>query len=91
MSRPVRIIRNIAIGLAALVVLIVATVLIVVHTSGFQGWAKDKIVAAISEGTGGRTEVGSISLDVTHMHARLTNLVIHGTEPPGAAPFVHVA
>ncbi len=74
-----------------MLILIVATVLIVVHTSGFQGWAKDKIVAAIAEGTGGRTEVGSVSLDVTHMHARLTNLVIHGTEPAGAAPFVHVA
>jgi len=91
MSRPARIVRNVAIGLAVALILIWVAALIVLRTARFQGWARDRIVAAIAEGTGGAAEIGSFALDVSHMHARIANLVIHGTEPAGAAPFVRVA
>src|SRR5579883_972526 len=90
MSRQMVIIRNIAIGAAALVILAVAALLIVIRTEWFRSYVREKIVAAIQEGTGGVTEIGSFTFDASHLHARLTGLVIHGTEPPGAPPFVRV-
>ncbi len=91
MSRRARIVRNAAIGLAVSVVTVIGAALLIVHTSRFQEWARQKIVAAIAEATGGKTEIGSLVLDAAHLHARITNLVIHGSEPSGTAPFVRVA
>src|SRR5579872_1625791 len=91
MSRRVRIIRNIAIGLAALIVVLVAAALIVVHTDRFQNYVREKIITALQEGTGGKTEIGSFNFDAAHLRARITNLVIHGSEPAGSAPFARVA
>ena len=91
MSRPARMVRNIAIGVGALTILIALAVLILVNTSGFQNWTKEKVEAAIAEGTGGRTEIGSFALDLAHLRVRVGALVIHGSEPADAAPFVRVA
>ncbi|HEY7389650.1 MAG TPA: translocation/assembly module TamB domain-containing protein [Bryobacteraceae bacterium] len=86
-----KIVRNIAIGVAALILLLVVGALIVVQTSPFRNYVRQKIVAAIQEGTGGVTEVGSFTFDISKLHAHLTDLVIHGSEAAGAAPFVRVA
>ena len=91
MSRTVRIIRNVMAVSAAALVLLAGAAVIVLHTAWFQNWVRGKIVAAIADGTGGKTEIGSFSLDVFHLRARIQDLVIHGTEPPTAAPFVRVA
>jgi len=91
MSRRMKIIRNIAIGLAALIVVAVATALMVVRTDRFRNYVKEKIITAIQEGTGGATQIGSFAFDATRLHARVTDLVIHGTEPAGSAPFARVA
>jgi translocation and assembly module TamB len=91
MSRTGRIVRNIAIGLAALIVLAVVAGLIVVRTQRFQYYVKQKIVAAITSSTGGVTEIGSFTFDPTQLRAHVENLVIHGTEPAGAPPFLRVA
>src|SRR4051794_22216348 len=91
MSRPVRILRNIAIGLVALIVVGVVAGLIVTRTQRFQEYVKQKIIAAITSGTGGVTEIGSFTFDPSHLRAHVENLVIHGTEPAGSAPFLRVA
>ncbi len=91
MSRAARIVRQVTIGLSVGVVLILAAALLILRTARFQDWTKEKIAAAIAEGTGGKTEIGSFSLDVPHMQVRIRDLVIHGTEPPTAAPFVRVS
>src|SRR5882762_9177843 len=91
MSRTGRILRNIGIGLAAIILIVVVAGLIVVRTQRFQEYVKQKIIAAITSGTGGKTEIGSFSFDPSHLSAHVENLVIHGTEPAGAAPFLRVA
>ncbi|HTX36983.1 MAG TPA: translocation/assembly module TamB domain-containing protein [Bryobacteraceae bacterium] len=91
MSRAARIVRNTAIGVALVVVAVIGAALLIVHTSRFQDWARQRIVAAVAEATGGKTEIGSLVLDAAHLHARIANLVIHGSEPSGTAPFVRIA
>jgi translocation and assembly module TamB len=90
MSRGGKIIRNIAIGVAALIVILLVGTLILIQTNSFRNYLREKIVAAIQDGTGGVTEIRSFAFDVSKLHARLTGLVIHGSEPAAAAPFVRV-
>ncbi|HVW85119.1 MAG TPA: hypothetical protein VHB50_10585, partial [Bryobacteraceae bacterium] len=91
MTRTTRIIRNIAIGIGALLVLLIVSVLVVVHTDWFRNYVREKIIAATEDGTGGRVEIGSFNFDVSDLRAVVTNFVIHGTEPAGAPPFVQAA
>ncbi len=86
-----KIARRIAIGLAAFVVLLTAAVLIVVQTDWFRNYVREQIISATEDSVGGRVEIGSFDLDVRHLSAVITNFVIHGSEPSGAAPFVQVA
>jgi len=90
-SRSVRILRNIGIGLAGFIVLLVVAVLVVVHTDWFRNFVRQEIVTQTQDATGGRVEVGSFDFDVSHLRAVVTNFVIHGKEPASAAPFVRVA
>ncbi|HEU5021579.1 MAG TPA: hypothetical protein VFT60_06800, partial [Bryobacteraceae bacterium] len=90
MSRGWRIARNIAIGLAALIVLIIAGASIVAHTDWFANFARQKIMAAIEDSTGGRTEVGAFRFNESHLQATVDNLTIHGLEPADDAPFVRI-
>ncbi len=90
MSRVSRIVRNIAIGLAGLVIFVIAVASIVIHTDWFANFVRGKIVAAIEDSTGGRTEVGAFRFDESYLEATVDNLTIHGLEPAGAAPFVQV-
>ena len=91
MSRRVRILRNIGIGLAGLIVLLILAVVIVVHTGWFRNFVRQEIITQTQDATGGRVEVGSFDLDLSHLRAVVTNFVIHGKEPASAAPFVRVA
>jgi translocation and assembly module TamB len=88
MSRRARIFRNIAIGLAAFFVVVVAAVLMVSRTQWFRDFVKQKIIAAAEDGTGGRAEIGSFTFDPLHLRAMITGFVIHGNEPACAAPYL---
>ncbi|HVW08366.1 MAG TPA: translocation/assembly module TamB domain-containing protein [Bryobacteraceae bacterium] len=90
MSRGWKIARNVAIGLAAFAVLVIVAASIVVHTGWFETFVRGKIIAAIEDGTGGRTEVGDFRFNESHLEANVDNLTIHGLEPADAAPFVHI-
>ena len=91
MTRTHRILRNAAIGLLAFIVLLTVTTLIVVQTDWFRNYVREQIITATEDGTGGKVEIGSFKLDVSHLRAVITDFVIHGTEPAGAAPFVRAA
>ncbi|HLG97016.1 MAG TPA: translocation/assembly module TamB domain-containing protein [Bryobacteraceae bacterium] len=86
MTRGWRITRNIAIAVAALVVVAVVAVILTVRTVWFQSYVKEKIISATEDSTGGRVEVGTFQFDWQHLRAVVTGFVIHGTEPAGAAP-----
>jgi translocation and assembly module TamB len=90
MTRRERILRNAGIGIAALLVVAVVLVLVVVRTSWFGDYVRRKIVSSIEDSTGGRVEVGSFAFDESHLRATIGNLVIHGTEPSTAPPFVSI-
>ena len=91
MTRPMRILRNVAIGLLVLVMLVAVTGVLVVRTQWFRDYVRQKIVTATEEATGGRVAVGSFSFDWTHLSAAVTNLVIHGSEPAGSPPYLSAA
>ena len=91
MSRPIRILRNVGIGLAGFILIALVAALIVVQTSWFRNFVREKIISATEEGTGGRVEVGSFSFGSKALEAVVTDFVIHGKEPTGAAPFVRAA
>jgi translocation and assembly module TamB len=91
MTRPWRIVRNIAAVLAGLVLLAVVAGIPVVRTQWFRNYVRQKIVAAVEDGTGGRVEVGSLALDWMPLRAVVTNVVIHGNEPAGTPPYLSAA
>src|SRR5438477_12569122 len=91
MSRPMRILRNVAIGLGAFVVLLVFAAIVVVQTDWFRNYVRQKIITATEEGTGGKVDLASFSFRPLRLEAVVTNFVIHGKEPQGAAPWVKVA
>src|SRR5579884_1260310 len=88
MSRPMRILRNIGIGLAALIVVVVIAAIVIVRTDWFRSWVAQKIVTETEAATGGTVTVGSFSFEWSHLRAIVTDFVIHGNEPAGAAPFL---
>ena len=91
MSRPMKIVRNVAIVLGSLAFVLVAAALIVSQTDWFRNYVKQKIIASTEDSLGGRVEVGSFHFDARRLHAEVADFVIHGNEPAGAAPFVRVA
>ncbi len=91
MSRPVKILRNTGIGVAAMIVLVVLAALIIVHTGWFRETVQRKIIRSTEEATGGKVSLGAFDFDESHLRASITNFVIRGKEPAGAAPFLRVA
>src|SRR5205085_11205590 len=88
MSKPARIIRNIAIGVVALLIVLTAAAILVVQTDWFRAYVKQKIITSTEDSTGGRVDLDSFAFDWRHMRAVVTGFVIHGNEPVGAAPFL---
>jgi translocation and assembly module TamB len=90
MKIPQHILRRIAVGLMAFTVLSTVAVLVIIHTDWFRNYVREQIVTATQDSVGGKVEIGSFNLDVSHLSAVITDFTIHGTEPAGAAPFVNV-
>jgi len=88
MSKPARIVRNIAFGVAALLIVVIVAAVYVVQTDWFRANVKEKIIVSTEESTGGKVDVDSFSFDWRQMRAVVTGFVIHGSEPAGAAPFL---
>src|ERR1700693_5920280 len=88
MSKPARIIRTIAIAVAALLIVVIVAAVYVIQTDWFRAYVKQKIIVSTEESTGGKVDVESFSFDWRQMRAVVTGFVIHGSEPAGAAPFL---
>src|SRR5690242_14128347 len=91
MTRPWRIARNIGIGLAGLIAVVVVAAILIVQTDWFRNFVRGKIIAATEEGTGGRVEVGSVSFSPRALEGIISDFIIHGKEPAAAAPFVRIS
>lgn len=86
MTRFKRILLWIVASLAGLILLLGITAVVVVRTAWFRNYVRNEIVTYAEQSTGGVVELKSFGFDWTHLHANLTGFVLHGTEPPGAAP-----
>jgi hypothetical protein len=62
-----------------------------IHTAWFASLVRGRIVSALQKNTGGRTELGAFSFNPDTLHAKISRLVIHGTEPASAPPLLTVA
>ena len=93
--RPPRLSRNEALaeetvdrrrGVLRLLPAVLAAALVTVQTSWFHDYVRDKMVAAIENATGGKSEIGGYSLDWKTLRAQVNGFVLHGSEPSGALP-----
>ena len=91
MSRPARIIRNAAIALGVLIVVLGIAAILIVRSAWFQDYLKRTIIASTEDSTGGKAEIGTFHFDGRHLTAVATDFVIHGTEQAGADPLLRAA
>ena len=88
MSRGRKIAAIIIGSLAALAVIVFVAVIIIVQTNWFRNMVREKIVTAVEESTGGKVDIASFAFDWRHLRAQVRGFVIHGLEPPTAAPLL---
>ena len=58
------------------------------RTPDFDRRVRTEVVKVLEDSTGGRVEIGHISVDLWHLGIEVDNLVIHGLEGPGQAPYL---
>src|SRR6185437_374526 len=81
-----KILARIGIGIAAVLVLLIVSAIVIVQTNWFKSFVREKIVSAVEDATGGKVDLKSFAFSWTNLQATIADLTIHGTEPPGSAP-----
>jgi translocation and assembly module TamB len=61
-----------------------------VNTNSFQQWVRRRVVTSVEKMTGGRVELGELHTIPFRLRVDARNVTIHGQEPAGQAPFLHV-
>jgi translocation and assembly module TamB len=84
MSRTKRILLWIGGGLLGLILILFVTGIAIVRTDWFRSMVREKIVAAVKTGTGGRTRL--VQFRWAHLRAQIHDFVLHGLEPQDGAP-----
>jgi translocation and assembly module TamB len=81
-------------GLAAIIVLLIGTVVTLVllldHNEGFRHSILAKVEKSVRESTGARLEVRDFNLRLSNLSLDLYNVVVHGTEPDASKPLMAV-
>jgi len=81
-------------SLAAIIVLLVGTVVTLVflldHNEGFRQKILAKVENSVRESTGARLEVRDFNLRLSNLSLDLYNVVVHGTEPDPSQPLMAV-
>ena len=90
MSKPKKILVTIAASVAGLVLLLIVAAIIVLQTSWFANFVRDKVISLAEDSTGAVVQIGSVQFDLSHLTLRMRNVVLHGTEPKTAAPLLRV-
>src|SRR5215475_5909296 len=84
-----RITKSIVLG-GLLLALAASLLLWYAKTRAFERWVRLRLVAAIENATGGRAELGRFHLIPLRFAIAIDDLTIHGREPAGDVPLVHV-
>ncbi len=77
-------------SVVGLILILVIAAVIVLKSSWFANFAKEKTVAEIETATGGVATIRSFEFDLSHLTLRIHDFVLHGTEPKTAAPLLSV-
>lgn len=91
MSRPVRILRSIAIAVVAVIAVLAMAAVLIVQSAWFQNYLKQTLIADVDDSTGGRAEIGTFYFELLHFSAVSTDFVLHGTEPAATPPLLRAA
>ena len=75
-------------SLLLLIVLLLGALAWYSGTPDFSRRVGKEVVSVLEDSTGGRVELGRISLDLWHLAIEVDGLVIHGLEGPGEAPYL---
>lgn len=59
-------------------------------TDRFQRYVRQRLVAEVERITGGRAEIGGFHIVPFLMQVEVRDITVHGTEPPGEKPLVHI-
>ncbi len=89
-GRTKKYLRIAGIALASLVVVVIIAAVVIVRTDWFRNYIRQEIISETETSTGGTVEVGSFAFSWWPLEAVVTDFVIHGNEPAGAAPFVRI-
>jgi translocation and assembly module TamB len=90
MSRRAKIWTRIAVSAVVFAALLLLIGIEVIRSAWFAKYVSEKIVSVVEQSTGGRAELGTFGFDWKHLHARVTNFILHGKEPAGQAPLLRV-
>jgi len=88
MTRGRKIVAIAAASLAGLAVIVFIAGILIVQTNWFRNMVRGKIVAAVEDATGGKVDIASFNFDWRHLRAEVRGFVVHGLEPPTAAPLL---
>ncbi len=77
-------------GLILVLILGVAGGYLYLKSSAFQQFAIRNITEQANHSIGGRTQIGRLEFSLSKLSATFYNVVLHGTEPPGAPPLLRV-
>lgn len=75
-------------GVALLMVVLFGLFAWYTTTADFQHRASKEIVSVLENATGGKVELGGFHFNLWHLAIEADNLVIHGLEGPGQAPYL---
>ena len=85
--------RHLPLSIAGLIVLLaLATVgaYFYMSSASFENIVRGRLIASIERMTGGRVEIGSFRWRLLDLEADVDNVVIHGLEGPGEAPYARI-
>jgi translocation and assembly module TamB len=86
--------RHLPFSIAGLIVLLALATMgtyFYMSSEGFENLMRGRLVAEIERMTGGRVEIGSFHWRLLDLEADVDNVVIHGLEGPGEAPYGRIA
>ena len=60
------------------------------NSDAFEDRVRERVIAELERATGGRVDLPSFQWHIMKLEFIAQDLTIHGTEPPGSAPYAHV-
>ncbi len=88
--RKKKLLWTVGASLVGLIIVLAVASILILQSSWFANFVREKIIATTEESTGGTVELGSFQFDWRHLTVRIRDFVLHGTEPKGADPLVRV-